>query len=51
MPKRKRLPRPADQRRAREYRFTDIDGSQPDAWRYVPEVQDAGKPAETTGYR
>jgi NAD(P)-dependent dehydrogenase (short-subunit alcohol dehydrogenase family) len=36
---------------ARVYGFTDIDGSQPDAWRYVPEVQDAGKPAETTGYR
>jgi hypothetical protein len=27
------------------------DGSQPEAWRYVPEVQDAGKPADTTGYR
>jgi hypothetical protein len=26
-------------------------GSQPDAWRYVIEVQDAGKPADTTGYR
>ena len=36
---------------ARIYGFTDIDGSQPDAWRYVPEVQDAGKPADTTGYR
>lgn len=36
---------------ARVYGFTDIDGSQPDAWRYVPEVQDAGKPADTTGYR
>jgi NAD(P)-dependent dehydrogenase (short-subunit alcohol dehydrogenase family) len=33
------------------YGFTDIDGSQPDAWRYVAEVQDAGKPADTTGYR
>jgi NAD(P)-dependent dehydrogenase (short-subunit alcohol dehydrogenase family) len=33
------------------YGFTDLDGSQPDAWRYVPEVQDAGKPADTTGYR
>ena len=33
------------------YGFTDIDGSRPDAWRYVPEVQDAGKPADTTGYR
>ncbi len=29
---------------ARVYGFTDLDGSQPDAWRYVPEVQDAGQP-------
>ena len=36
---------------ARVYGFTDLDGSQPDAWRYVAEVQDAGKPADTTGYR
>ncbi|MFP2956424.1 SDR family oxidoreductase [Myxococcus sp. 1LA] len=36
---------------ARVYGFTDLDGSQPDAWRYVPEVQDAGKPADATGYR
>ncbi len=36
---------------ARVYGFTDLDGSQPDAWRYVPEVQDAGKPADTRGYR
>jgi NAD(P)-dependent dehydrogenase (short-subunit alcohol dehydrogenase family) len=36
---------------ARVYGFTDVDGSQPDAWRYVPEVQDAGKPADVTGYR
>jgi NAD(P)-dependent dehydrogenase (short-subunit alcohol dehydrogenase family) len=36
---------------ARIYGFTDLDGSQPDAWRYVPEVQDAGKPADVTNYR
>jgi NAD(P)-dependent dehydrogenase (short-subunit alcohol dehydrogenase family) len=36
---------------ARVYGFTDIDGSQPDAWRYLVEVQDAGKPADVTGYR
>ncbi|QQR47871.1 SDR family oxidoreductase [Myxococcus xanthus] len=36
---------------ARVYGFTDLDGSQPDAWRYVVEVQDAGKPADATGYR
>ncbi|MBG0850650.1 SDR family oxidoreductase [Streptomyces spinoverrucosus] len=36
---------------AQEYGFTDLDGSRPDAWRYLVEVQDAGKPADTTGYR
>lgn len=36
---------------ARVYGFTDLDGSQPDAWRYLVEVQDAGKPADVTGYR
>ena len=36
---------------AKVYGFTDVDGSQPDAWRYLVEVQDAGKPADTTGYR
>jgi NAD(P)-dependent dehydrogenase (short-subunit alcohol dehydrogenase family) len=36
---------------ARVYGFTDIDGSQPDAWRYIVEVQDPGKPANVTGYR
>jgi hypothetical protein len=36
---------------AKVYGFTDLDGSQPDAWRFVPEVQDAGRPADTTGYR
>lgn len=36
---------------ARVYGFTDLDGSQPDAWRYVVEVQDAGRPADAHGYR
>jgi NAD(P)-dependent dehydrogenase (short-subunit alcohol dehydrogenase family) len=36
---------------AQEYGFTDLDGSRPDAWRYLVEVQDVGKPADTTGYR
>jgi NAD(P)-dependent dehydrogenase (short-subunit alcohol dehydrogenase family) len=36
---------------ARIYGFTDLDGSQPDAWRYLVEVQDAGKPADVAGYR
>ena len=36
---------------AKVFGFNDLDGSQPDAWRYVVEVQDAGKPADATGYR
>ena len=36
---------------AQLYGFTDLDGSRPDAWRYIVEVQDAGKPADTTGYQ
>ncbi len=36
---------------AQEYGFTDTDGSQPDCWRYMVEVQDPGKPADSTGYR
>lgn len=36
---------------ARVYGFTDLDGSRPDAWRYLVEVQDAEKPADVTGYR
>jgi NAD(P)-dependent dehydrogenase (short-subunit alcohol dehydrogenase family) len=36
---------------AREYGFTDVDGSQPAAWRYMVEVQDAGLPPDATGYR
>lgn len=36
---------------AQVYGFTDLDGSQPDCWRYLVEVQDAGKPANAAGYR
>ncbi|MFD5571486.1 SDR family oxidoreductase [Streptomyces cadmiisoli] len=36
---------------AQDYGFTDLDGSRPDAWRYLVEVQDADRPADTTGYR
>ena len=36
---------------AKLYGFTDLDGSRPDAWRYLLEVQEAGKPADATGYR
>ncbi len=33
------------------YGFTDVDGSRPDCWRYLTEVQDAGLPATEAGYR
>jgi NAD(P)-dependent dehydrogenase (short-subunit alcohol dehydrogenase family) len=36
---------------AQVYGFTDLDGSRPDAFRYLIEVQEAGRPADTTGYR
>jgi NAD(P)-dependent dehydrogenase (short-subunit alcohol dehydrogenase family) len=36
---------------ARVYGFTDLDGSRPDCWRYLVEVQEAGRPADATGYR
>ncbi|WP_422772021.1 SDR family oxidoreductase [Plantactinospora sp. WMMC1484] len=36
---------------ARVYGFTDLDGSQPDAWRYMVEVEATGSPADATGYR
>jgi len=36
---------------AQEYGFTDTDGSRPDAWRYLVEVQDVGKPPDTAAYR
>jgi NAD(P)-dependent dehydrogenase (short-subunit alcohol dehydrogenase family) len=36
---------------AKVYGFNDLDGSRPDCWRYMIEVQEAGKPADTTGYR
>lgn len=36
---------------AQVYGFNDLDGSRPDCWRYLIEVQEAGKPADTTGYR
>jgi NAD(P)-dependent dehydrogenase (short-subunit alcohol dehydrogenase family) len=36
---------------AKVYGFTDLDGSQPDCWRYIREVQDLGQPADATGYR
>lgn len=36
---------------AEVYGFTDVDGSRPDAWRYLVEVQDVGRPADVNGYR
>ncbi|GAA4485758.1 SDR family oxidoreductase [Rhodococcus olei] len=36
---------------ARRHGFTDVDGSRPDCWRYLVEVQDRGLPADTDGYR
>ncbi|MBO8192923.1 SDR family oxidoreductase [Streptomyces oryzae] len=36
---------------AKVYGFTDVDGSAPDAWRYLIEVEHAGKPADVSGYR
>ena len=36
---------------AQMYGFTDLDGSRPDCWRYLVEVQEAGKPPDATGYR
>lgn len=36
---------------AQVYGFTDVDGSRPDAWRYLVEVQDPGKPADASSYR
>ena len=36
---------------AQMYGFTDLDGSRPDCWRYMVEVQDPGRPADATGYR
>jgi len=36
---------------AQEYGFTDVDGSAPDAWRYMTEVDQDSKTADVTGYR
>ena len=36
---------------AKVYGFDDLDGSRPDCWRYLDEVQEAGKAADAAGYR
>jgi NAD(P)-dependent dehydrogenase (short-subunit alcohol dehydrogenase family) len=36
---------------AQTYDVVDVDGSRPDAWRYVVEVQERGAPPDPSGYR
>ncbi|MQR94364.1 SDR family oxidoreductase [Fictibacillus phosphorivorans] len=36
---------------AKKYDFYDLDGSQPDCFRYLVEVVEAGKPANVEGYK
>jgi NAD(P)-dependent dehydrogenase (short-subunit alcohol dehydrogenase family) len=36
---------------AQVYGFTDVDGTQPDCWRYMVEIVEAGGPAGDAGYR
>ncbi|WP_084424655.1 SDR family oxidoreductase [Kibdelosporangium aridum] len=36
---------------AKIYQIDDVDGSRPDCWRYIDEVQDLGKDPDPAGYR
>jgi NAD(P)-dependent dehydrogenase (short-subunit alcohol dehydrogenase family) len=36
---------------AREYGFTDVDGSRPDIWRYITEIRERGLQASYDNYR
>jgi NAD(P)-dependent dehydrogenase (short-subunit alcohol dehydrogenase family) len=36
---------------AQLYGFTDLDGSQPDVWRFIEDVREAGLDADYTGFR
>jgi NAD(P)-dependent dehydrogenase (short-subunit alcohol dehydrogenase family) len=36
---------------AQVYGFTDLDGTRPDAWRYIVEHRERGLPADDSGYR
>jgi hypothetical protein len=36
---------------ALEHGFTDVDGSQPDVWRYIEEVTERGLEADPADYR
>jgi NAD(P)-dependent dehydrogenase (short-subunit alcohol dehydrogenase family) len=38
-------------RLAREYGFTDVDGSRPDVWRYIADVTEGGREADPGDYR
>ena len=38
-------------RLAREYGFTDVDGSRPDIWRYIEEMREPGLQADLDAYR
>jgi NAD(P)-dependent dehydrogenase (short-subunit alcohol dehydrogenase family) len=38
-------------RLARLYGFTDVDGSQPDVWRYIEEVREGGEQIDMSEYR
>jgi NAD(P)-dependent dehydrogenase (short-subunit alcohol dehydrogenase family) len=38
-------------RLAREYGFTDLDGSRPDSWRFIEEVRERGLEADPDDYR
>lgn len=38
-------------RLAREYGFTDVDGSQPDVWRFIEEIRERGLDADLDDYR
>jgi hypothetical protein len=36
---------------AAEYGFTDVDGSRPDVWRYMQDVENGDANADPSGYR
>jgi NAD(P)-dependent dehydrogenase (short-subunit alcohol dehydrogenase family) len=36
---------------ARQYGFTDVDGSQPDVWRFIEEITERGLEADPADYR
>jgi hypothetical protein len=38
-------------RLAHEYGFTDVDGSQPDVWRFIGEARERGDDADLADYR